>query len=611
MPDKRKSSAAAKAPTEKTPSPKPRKDSRISKEVLVNAADLETRVAILENGELAELYIEREPRIVANIYKGKIVNIVRGMDAAFADIGTPRNAFLSVDDVILGQAEDEVGPSTERARGITEMLKPGQEVLLQVVRGSMGSKGPRVTTRLALPGRYLVLLLGDGSYVGVSRKIEKDAERQRLRSIAERIRPANHGVIVRTEAEGKGVRLLRKDLEYLLELERRIQAKAREVGAPALLHEELPLISRIIRDTVSRQVKRIVVDSQQVYEDLLELVEMIAPQLKQRVTLYSDRIPLFAAHGLEEEIERLLRRRVWLGTGGYITVDETEALTTIDVNSGRYTATSGLEETILRTNLQAAEEVARQLRLRDIGGIIVVDFIDMEKAKHRARVTEAFEAALHRDRAKTKALHISPLGLIEMTRKRTSGSLLKLLTQDCPCCAGTGRTRTALTVALGVERDLARRAVQERTDALIARVHADVAAILAGYAGERAKQIEKNIRRPVYIRTTGEANVERVEIAATDTRQVAEQIKFLKPNDVVTARVISQEAPGEAALAEAEGYIISIDTDKALTTGQVEVRIKEVHNSYARAQLAEKPAAKRPARRRRSRRRPKAEAKAE
>jgi ribonuclease G len=613
MPDKRRSAGAGKPAAEKGAAPKlPRKDSRISKEILVNAGDLETRVAILENGELAELYIEREPRIVANIYKGKIVNIVRGMDAAFADIGTPRNAFLSVDDVILGQAEEEVGPSSERARGtITEMLKPGQEVLLQVVRGSMGSKGPRVTTRLALPGRYLVLLMGDGNYVGVSRKIEKDAERQRLRSIAERIRPANHGVIVRTEAEGKGIRLLRKDLEYLMELARRIQAKAREVSAPALLHEDLPLISRIIRDTVSRQVKRIIIDSQQVYEDLLELVEMIAPQLKQRVTRYADKLPLFAAHGIEEEIERLLRRRVWLGTGGYITVDETEALTTIDVNSGRYTATSGLEETILRTNLQAAEEVARQLRLRDIGGIIVVDFIDMEKAKHRARVTEAFEAALHRDRAKTKALHISPLGLIEMTRKRTSGSLLKLLTQDCPCCAGTGRARTAITVALGIERELGRRAVQERADAFIVRAHADVATILVGYAGERAQQIEKSISRPVYVRTTGETNVERLEITPTDTRQVAQQVSFLKPSDVVTARVISQDAPGEPALAEASGYIIGVESDKALGTGQVEVRIKEVHNSFARGQLAEKPAAKKPARRRRSRRRPKAGAKAE
>jgi len=585
----------------------------ISKEILVSAGDLETRVAILENGRLAELYIEREPRIVGNIYKGKIVNVVRGMDAAFAEIGTLRNAFLSVDDVILGRAEEELGPSSERPRGsIAEMLKPNQEVLLQVVRGSMGSKGPRVTTRLAVPGRYLVLLMGDGTYVGISRKIEKEAERDRLRGIAERIRPERHGLIVRTEAEGKGITALRQDLEYLMQIQRRIEDKAREVKAPALLHEDLPLISRVIRDILSRQVKRLVVDSPEVYEDVLELVELSAPQLKQRVTLYRDKLPLFAAHGLEEEIDNLLRRRVWLSTGGCISIDETEALTTIDVNSGRLTATSGLEETILRTNLEAAEEVARQLRLRDLGGILVIDFIDMDKAKHRHRVMEAFQAALRHDRAKTKTLHLSPLGLVEMTRKRTSGSLLRLLTRDCPCCTGTGRARTPLTLALSIERELARRTVQERADAFIIRAHTEVATILVGYAGERAQQTEKAIGRPLYIRTTGAASVEHLEVTATDTRQVAQQIEMLKPGDTVTARIISQDvALGDLALAEASGYLIGVETDKEIAAAETEVRIKEVHNSFARAEPATKPAPKKKPRRRRPRRRAQARAKAE
>ena len=605
----RKDESAAKAEPAAAKSARP--EPRISKEILVNAGDLETRVAVLENGELAELYVEREPRIVGNIYKGKIVNIVRGMDAAFADIGTARHAFLSVDDITLGPGEEDVGPTAERPRqSITEMLKPGQEVLLQVVRGPMGSKGPRVSARLALPGRYLVLVMTEGAYVGISRKIEKEAERQRLRAIAERLRPPNQGLIVRTEAEGKGVTLLKQDLDYLMTLDRRIQAKAREVKAPALLHQDLPLVSRVIRDTASRQVKRLVVDSPQVHEDVLEIVEMTAPQLKQRVALYSDKLPLFAAHGIEEEIERLLRRRVWLGTGGYLSVDETEALTTIDVNSGRFTATSGLEETILRTNLQAAEEVARQLRLRDLGGIIVIDFIDMDKAKHRSRVMEAFEGALRRDRAKTKAMHLSPLGLVEMTRKRTSGSLLKLMTHDCPCCGGTGRVRSALTVALGVERELARRTVQERADAFIVRAHREVAVILVGYGGERAPQIEKTVGRPIYIRIIADANVEHVELAATDTRQVEQQITVLKPGDVVTARIISQDA-GELALAEANGYLVGIESDKEIATPEVEVRIKEVHNSFARGQLVVKRPAGSAARRRRPRRRAKAPAKPE
>jgi len=595
--------AKAKTTTEK-PSPA---EARVTKEILVNAGDLETRVAILENGELAELYIEREPRIVGNIYKGKVVNVVRGMDAAFADIGTERNAFLSVDDVILPRAEEDVGPPSERQpAAIGEMLKGGQEVLLQVVRASMGSKGPRVTTRLALPGRFLVLLMGDGNYVGVSRKIEKEAERQRLRGLAECIRPKDNGLIVRTEAEGKGVKLLKQDLEYLNQLAQRIQKKARQVKAPALLHEDLPLISRVIRDTFNRQVKRLVVDSQQVYEDVLELLEFTAPQAKGRVTLYKDKLPLFAAHGIEDEIERLLRRRVSLGTGSHISVDETEALTTVDVNTGRYTATSGLEETILRTNLQAAEEVARQLRLRDIGGIIVVDFIDMDKAKHRTRVMDAFETALGRDRARTKAMHLSPLGLVEMTRKRTSGSLLRLLTQDCPHCGGTGRVRAALTIALGIERELARRTVQEGADAFIVRAHRDVATVLVGYAGERAQQTEKNTGRPIYVRTTGDGQVEEFDVAATDTRQVAEQITIPKPGDVVTARIISQDvALGDLALAEASGYLLGVKTDREIGASEVEVCIKEVRNSFVIAELADKPKAKRTTRRRR-RRKPRA-----
>ncbi len=577
---------------------------RVSKEILVNAGDLETRVAILEDGGLAEFYVEREPRIVGNVYKGKIANVVRGMDAAFADIGTARHAFLSVDDIILRQAEEDVGPASEQARGsIAEMLKPGQEVLLQVVRAAIGSKGPRVTTRLALPGRYLVLLMGDGDYIGVSRKIEKEAERQRLRAVAERIRPPNAGLIVRTEAEGMGVRVLRKDAEYLNQLAQRIQARANQTKAPVLLHEDLPLISRIIRDTFNRQVKRVVIDSPEVYADVLELVEFTAPQLKARITLYADKLPLFAAHGIEEELDRLLRRRVWLGTGGHISIDETEALTTIDVNSGRFTATGGLEETILHTNLQAAEEVARQLRLRDLGGIIVVDFIDMDKAKHRARVTDAFETSLRRDRAKAKVSHLSPLGLVEMTRKRTSGSLLRTLTQECPSCAGTGYVRSPLTIALTIERELARRAVQEPADAFIVRAQREVGAIVVGYAGERAQQTAKGIGRPIYVRVAPDSHVEHYEIAPTDVRRVAEQIPFLKPGQVVAAHLIPQEiAPGELALAEADGCLIGVETDRPLDAAGVQVRIKQVHNSFATAELVAAPAVKKkPSRRRGSR----------
>ncbi|MCJ7752750.1 MAG: Rne/Rng family ribonuclease, partial [Armatimonadetes bacterium] len=370
----------------------------MKKEIIVNADDLESRVAILENGQLAELHVEREARIVGSIYKARVESVLRGMDAAFADVGIDRNVFLCADDVgFVSRNGVTVGPAP-RSASITQRLKEKQEVVVQIVRAPVAGKGARATTRLALPGRYLVLLLSQGAQGGVSRKIEDRKERDRLRRIAGQIRPKDCGIIIRTEAEGHDRKDLEVDLKVLLDLRDRLMKKASRTKGPALLHQDLTLVYQVIRDVFSEDVSRLVIDEKSAYDTAVELVKLIAPKLRERIKLYRGRLPVFDKHGIEGEIDRLLRRKVWLNVGGYISIDQAEAFTAIDVNTGRYTGSTGLEDTIFHTNIEAAEEIARQLRLRDLGGIIVIDFIDMERKRNRDRVMEAFEEALKRDR---------------------------------------------------------------------------------------------------------------------------------------------------------------------------------------------------------------------
>ena len=586
------------------------------KEIIVNAGRLESRVAIMEEGQLAELYVEREPKVAGNIYKGRITNVVSGMDAAFAEIGLERHGFLCVDDIIMRREEQEVlgvpAPSDLQRISISKLVRPNQEVLLQVVRAPMGSKGSRVTTRLALPGRYLVLMLHtDGAYVGVSRKITDEKERQRLRKIGEPLRPEGHSLIIRTESEGKGIRELRKDLEFLTQLAERITEKARRVSAPALLHQDLTVIYRVVRDSFSRETSRVLIDDAEAYERVRELVEMIAPQLKGRVMRYEDRLPIFAALNVEAEIERLLRRRVRLPSGGSLTVDSTEALVAIDVNTGRYTGGAGLEETILHTNLEAAAETARQLRLRDLGGIIVVDFIDMEKARHRQQVTEAFQAALKRDRARIKIHEISPLGLVEMTRKRTGESLTELLTDPCPYCSGLGAVRSPLTMALHIERELSKTAASARAEAFLVRAHPKVAQVLIGPGGEYAADIQRELGKPVYIRAM-EAHIEEYQVEPLSLGEVAARAFLPAVGEVVEASVVDQDPLlGLEALGLVQGYHVRIaNPPPNLGQGTVQIRVTAVTPSVGQGDIEGLPAPEEAAgkkRRRRRRRRPEGE----
>ena len=388
-------------------------------------------MAVLEDHTPVEVYFEPPgAELVGSIFKGRVENVLPGIEAAFVDIGLEKNSFLYVHDA------KAVAENQERRFRIKELLKPGQEVVVQVVKGPFGAKGPRVTTQVTIPGRYLVLA-PTIQHTGVSRRIGLPAERERLRKLAEELCPEGMGLIVRTAAEGVSDAELKHDLEFLLQEWENIRQKAQEPG-PRLLFRDMELLPRILRDYFTSDVKRLIVDSPALGDQVLAIMDELGPHLKERVHLETGK-DLMSMYGIDREVERALKRRVWLKCGGYIVFDQTEALTSIDVNTGKYVGSQSLEETVVKTNLDAAREIARQLRLRNIGGIIIIDFIDMIEEKHRQEVLNVLEEALRRDRVRSHILGITRLGLVEMTRKKTHPSLAEMLLKTCPCCEGTGR----------------------------------------------------------------------------------------------------------------------------------------------------------------------------
>ncbi len=416
------------------------------REMLISHDSNETRVALLEDRELVELYIERPKRsVVGNVYLGKVSDVLPGMQAAFVDIGLEKNAFLYVDEVVAPEGLEGVP-----RRDIQSLLRPGQQVMVQVIKDAMGTKGARVTTEITLPGRFLVLM-PFSEFVGVSKKLP-EPERDRLHDIIKTHVPPKMGVIVRTVAQGASARDLTSDLEFLLRLWKRVNHQSTEALAPEVIYTEMDLALRLVRDVFSEDFKRLTVDDKLTYEKVTSFLKKASPGLVRLVHHYRERTSLFEAYGLQPTIDSALKRTVALPSGGYITIDKTEALTAVDVNTGRFVGRKNLEETIVRTNLEAAEETVRQLRLRDIGGIIVVDFIDMEDASHRALLQTRLAAALERDRTKTRISEVSRLGLVEITRKNVTDGLYGVLTEPCPHCGGEGRVVSRATRRIAVER---------------------------------------------------------------------------------------------------------------------------------------------------------------
>jgi ribonuclease G len=496
----------------------------VKREILINATARETRIAIVEDDELVELLIDRPDarRMVGDIFLGRVAKVETGLQAAFVDIGTEKSAFLHSSDLVIeGEGgddddddEDEADESkdAEPRKGgrrprredkipqIQDVLKKGQDIIVQVTKEPISTKGPRVTAQVSIAGRFLVYM-PFASKVGVSRKIGDRATRARLREMVEGVLPKNSGgVIVRTVSEDTTAEVFERELTTLLNQWKRIKKKTHFVRAPSALHRETGLTRGLIRDLFSAKVDSLTVDSKAVHGEIVEYLKGIAPDLVERVKLYEDTVPLFDKSKIEPEIRDLFKRRCELPSGGYIIVEPTEALVSIDVNSGRYTGKKDPEKTSLKINLEAAREIARQLRLRDVGGIIVCDFIDMETRSNRDKVLGELRQVLARDRARTKAFAVSDLGLIEMTRQRVRQSHLQSMTVACPTCHGTGRVFTPETIVRRMERSVRRIVVDGKRDHLIVKLHPDVAFYVLEQEQDLAKKLEKGAGFSVELR---------------------------------------------------------------------------------------------------------------
>ncbi|MEB2285827.1 MAG: hypothetical protein B6D46_10725 [Polyangiaceae bacterium UTPRO1] len=519
----------------------------MSKLILINSTPEETRVAIVENRALAEIHFERarDRGIAGNIYKGKVVRVLPGMQAAFVDIGLAKAGFLHASDFHPGgdalpivdaepperdadtapplAAPEDCEASTPadadpalplHHEPIEDRLSRGDEIRVQVAKEPLGSKGPRITSHISLPGRYLVYL-PTTNHLGVSRRIEDEEERQRLHDIVLAMKPAGAGFIVRTVCVGLSRSEIQNDMRFLIDLWNRILKRSEDVSAPCRLHYDMDLTLRSIRDLFTPDVEKVVVDRREDHQRILEFVDSFAPVLTSRIELHADDEPLFDRYGIEQAVGRALERRVWLRSGGYIVIDQTEALTTIDVNTGRYVGKHDPEETVLTTNLEAAREIVDQLRLRNIGGIIIVDFIDMANPAHRQRVMDAFDVALKQDKTRSAILKISELGLVEMTRKRTRPSLLQLLTEPCPTCDGRGRVVSVATVAYDAIRRIRQvAAAAPEATRIVVRASASVTTFLYEEEGSAMDRLEREIGRRITVETAAGSEISWLDVRA-------------------------------------------------------------------------------------------------
>jgi ribonuclease G len=512
--------------------------------IVINADGPETRVALVEDGYLGELYIERkrERGIAGNIYKGRVERVLPGMQAAFVNIGLEKSAYLHVSDVRGtpddlkrlfagdsggGDKNDEDEDAADAARvgsgaRIEDLLKEGQEIVVQVTKEPISTKGARTTRYVSLPGRHLVFM-PTVDHVGISRRISSDKERRRLREIVDSMRPPGSGFIVRTVADGVSERELKSDMEFLIKLWNEVVRRSESGRCPALIYNDLDLLLRTVRDLFTSDVQKMIIDSRSEYDRVKKFISAMMPDFTGQIELYEGNDPIFDGYGIEIEIDRALERKVWLKSGGYLIVDEMEALTAIDVNTGRFVGKSSLEDTITKTNLEATREVAEQLRIRSIGGMIVVDFIDMDRPHNREKVTRAFNDYLRKDRNKAAVTRISELGLIEMTRKRTRESLLHTLTEPCSACEGKGYTKSRRTVTYELFRELRRQGDLVEGDTVLVEVHPEVAQVLATSDRPFLEEMEKRLQKRIIVKARGSFHVEDFEIRSPNDKAPIEK----------------------------------------------------------------------------------------
>jgi ribonuclease G len=476
-------------------------DESLKEEILINVTPSEVRAALLENGVLQEVYIERAVRrgLNSNIYRGRVLRVLPGMQAAFVDIGLERTAFLHASDIAASRVENGPGEPPN----IRDLVREGDEIMVQVVKDPLGNKGARLTTFITLPSRHIVLLPYSDA-IGISARIEDDEERERLRAIAEEAlaeREISCGAIVRTVAEGMEKETLAADLAYTVKLWEVVKERYSETRVERLIHEDLSLPLRVLRDMVTSDIERILVDSEEDFRVMRDFTDTYLPHVDAELELYQRRRPIFDLHGIEDEIRKSLDRNIALKSGGYLIFDQTEAMTTVDINTGGYVGHRNLEETIYRTNLEAAVGIARQLRLRNLGGIIIIDFIDMEEAEHRENVLQVLEQSMTRDHARHQIMPVSPLGLVEMTRKRTRESLQHVLCEDCPSCGGRGFVMTPETVCFEVFREIIRQSRQFEFDEVLVLAHQDVIELLLDEQARSLAELEEQTGKSIRLQT--------------------------------------------------------------------------------------------------------------
>lgn len=506
------------------------------KQIVINVAEHETRVALLEDGNIAELLIERGDvsDIAGNIYKGKVQRVLPGMQAAFVDIGLNQAAFIYVNDLIVSNynnhieqlliysnevddsiqsvnIEGSTSPAINRDWQIEELITEGQEVMVQVAKAPMGTKGARITTNISLPGRFLVLM-PTSDHIGISRRIEDTTERNRLKDMVESLRQNDFGYIVRTAGEGAQEEKLAYEMGFLNNLWENVQKKYQSASAPSLLHKELTVSLRAVRDLLIHEAEKLIIDSRSGYESILSFLDSFMPSLKSSVELYEGTEPIFDVYNLEGDISRALKKKVWLKSGGYIVIEHTEALVAIDVNTGRYVGKYNLEETILKTNLEALREIAYQIRLRDIGGIIVIDFIDMEKQSNQEKVFNALQEVLKKDRSKTNILPMSEMGLIQMTRKRIKKPLTRVLCEACFYCDGEGYLTSKKTICYNIYREILRDSRDMMGVKITLRVNPEIAEILHGEENNIIVSLERVIGKQIVIYPSAKLHMEEFDV---------------------------------------------------------------------------------------------------
>lgn len=486
----------------------------MSNELIINVTLGETRVARVENGSVAEIYVERasEAGIVGNIYKGRVVRVLPGMQAAFVEAGLNRTAFLHVSDFAPSDELGEWIAEAARKSAIQDVLKEGKEILVQVAKEPIGTKGARLTSFVSLPGRYLVYM-PTIDHIGISRRIADSNERARLKDIVQKSKPEGSGFIIRTASEGVTLKELKADISYLTKLWEGIEKKARSTKAPAVVHSELDVVLRAVRDMFTADIDRLVIDSRREYDRIRRFVEDFMPRVRAKVEHYNGSDAIFEKYGIEVEITRALGQKVWLKSGGYIIIEQAEALTAIDVNTGKYVGKRNVEDTILKTNLEAVREIVYQLKLRNIGGIIVLDFIDMERHDNRNKVFNALKEALKSDRTRTTITKISELGLVEMTRKRTRDDFRHMLTDPCPYCEGKGYLKSPVTICYEIFRDIIRESRKVKGKHLVVYAHPTVANLMCDEERSSIESLEKELKKQIIIKGLEEYHMEQFEVS--------------------------------------------------------------------------------------------------